>query len=386
MKLVCFILFFSFSLNLSFAQIWKKYSFSKELDEQYQQDPSEGFASSIAYDECLIGEYQKALVYYDLSSDQQRISKTKDSLLSTSKQIPATQELLKRTKNQQVVLFDYKYHTPAQKYYLTTLLPELKKQGFRLLGLDRLNTFYEDTLAKSSFFSTEDLWGYNEGEYYFRELIKQAQELGFTIFSLNKQNPEDGNSSEEQATTTLDFLSKHPQEKAIILANSTHLFKDTTQKTITSTLLSNGFNPFTVCLTDFLEHSKDSLEPSILKALKEPVYFVNDSTEFKGWNKASTYDMNIALPKWENTAVKKQQPNFVIPQKRFIEYPALVMLFDKKPFEDSNVVQYLLPLEIKEVHSAEEEVSFYVPKGEFILLFVYMDRAINHTLNVIKTQ
>lgn len=388
MKLACLVFFFSFSLNLSFTQIWEKYSFSKELEERYQQDPGEAFAASIAYDEYLIGEYQKALEYHDLYASQRVINAKEDSLLSTFKQLPATEELLKRTSNEQIIVLDYVPYMPSQKHYLTTLLPELRKQGFRFLGLDGLYHLFEDTLMKTSMFLTEDLQKDEMNDFYFRELVKQAQALGFTIFSINKLYAEGRNSMEEQADVVRKFLAKNPNEKAVVLAAPGQLQKkemDSLHYTITSLLIDNELRPFTVSLTNFLERHATNLEPSFLASIKEPIYFMTDSSEFKGWTKEKQVDMNIALPKWINTTTNRPAPNFFVPHKRFISYPAFVMVFQQSEFKKYEAND-LIPIEIKEVHSEDEAVSFYLPKGEYTILFTYQDRSINHTLNVIMTK
>ncbi len=86
----------------------------------------------------------------------------------------------------------------------------------------------------------------------------------------------------------------------------------------------------------------------------------------------------IIVPHWQTFQQEPTiTPNFSIPHKRFISYPAFLMVFPKNDFTDNS-----LPIAIKEIRTKEDKTSFYLSKGEYIFLFLYRDREVYHTLNV----
>lgn len=100
--------------------------------------------------------------------------------------------------------------------------------------------------------------------------------------------------------------------------------------------------------------------------------------EIEETSDTSKIDTTI-VPNWtafqQDLSVNK--PNFSIPHKRFVYYPAFLMVFPKNDFTDNS-----LPIAIKEIRTKNDNTSFYLPKGEYIFLFLYRDREVYHTLNV----
>lgn len=369
--------------NWAYTQTWKSFSLTSELKAKYEQDSSANNAYQLAIESAYSGNYQEALWFYDKYYRNKAVTDKADSFLLTLNQLPATTELMNRVKDQQFIVVDHVPYLPTQKYFITTLLPELKKQGYHFLGIDDV-AMTADTLPSNDVFEADEHSPTEFKEYYYRQLIRSALDLGFVVFSLNDFYKSERDSvGDSTANNVLPFWEKYPNEKAILLTDSYHLQRTNrydNQPTITSELMNNGCYPFVLKLTSFIERSTLELEPKFLETIKEPVYLASEQAEFKGFDSDNLADMLVVLPKWKNIDIPKEKANFTVPTKRFIEYPAMLMVFNKDEFNKNS--EKLIPIKMKEVLSEDSDTSFYLPKGEYTFLFAYTDRGIYHTLNV----
>ncbi len=364
-----------------FSQEWKEYVFSEEMTERYAEDSSASNAYQFAFESTFIEEYTNALAWYDKVFPQRFISNYQDSILQTYDKVPATETLLNRTKDQKIILFSDAIQLPTNRYFLTSILPELWKQGYRNLGLEGLSV---DTLKGSQ--TLKDTMGRYLRESYFHHLVTTALDLGFTLFSYDDNATDYNLKTTNQSQHAINFINNHPNQKTILLCDARHLQEEPRDSTITTiaSLLCEAENyPFTVHLTAVVERSSDSLESTVLKAIEQPVYLKTDTSEFRGWSRIPMANMILVMPKWKNykKVIDNNTPNFTIPHKRFITYPALLMVYTKESSENEG-----LPFMIKEIHSENDNPTFYLSKGDYTFLFLYEDREVYHRLNVKMTK
>lgn len=376
-----FILFSVFIPQFLFSQEWKEYVFSEEMTERYSEDSSASNAYQFVFESTFIQEYQEALVWYDEVYPQRFISEYQDSVLLSYELSPAKEALLHRTKDQQIILISDAIQLPTNRYFLTSILPELWEQGYRCLGLEGLSI---DTLIGTQVLT--DSMGHYLREPYFHALASTALNLGFTLFSYDDASYDYKEKTNHQSQNVVNFMNAHQDQKTILLCDERHLQeepRDSTLTTIASLLCAQNNYPFTVHLTLAVERSNDSLEPAILKTLKEPVYLKTDTSEFRGWSNVPMANMVVMMPKWShyNDVITQPAPNFTIPHKRFIDYPSLLLVYTKEIHDAGG-----LPFQIKQIQSAEDTPAFYLPKGDYTFLFLYEDREVYHTLNVKMTE
>src|SRR5690606_35024517 len=118
-----------------------------------------------------------ALKWYDIVYPYSFLTPYQDSVLSSFDRVPAKDTLLTRTQQFPVVLFSDAVHTVNQRAFLTTLLSDLKHQGFTCLALPDLK---KDTL----FTTLSDSLGTFLREKEYRELVTTALDLDFRLLSL----------------------------------------------------------------------------------------------------------------------------------------------------------------------------------------------------------
>lgn len=121
----------------------------------------------------------------------------------------------------------------------------------------------------------------------------------------------------------------------------------------------------------YAEHSDTSMIDTVHVS---HITYLEEIEETSGTSKIDT----TIVPPWQTFQQEPMiTPNFSIPHKRFVYYPAFLMVFPKNDFTDNS-----LPIAIKEIRTKDDNTSFYLSKGEYIFLFLYRDREVYHTLNV----
>lgn len=380
-----FTLLFLLIQSAVFSQSWKNYLFTEEIKEKYAEDSSIANVQQLILEAMNTGNYELSLQFYDKIFAKPSLSAYNDSLLSSGSfsREEAKTAFLALTDQHRVTLLSDAYFFPAPRYFLKSSLPELWKQGYRYLGLEGL---YADSLAGTKLLT--DSLGFYMPEKNYRELVQTALDLGFVIFSYDDLNaPSWDERLERQVQKAETFLSKHTEGKILFFCNTYHLDEHQDDSLITSiaSLLchKSGIDPLTVNQSFVTGRSDKNLESSLIREIQYPVCLKKDGEIFGGLDSLKRTDMIIFQPEWKTivASAARQADNFTIPHKRIIDYPVFLMAFQKEPFEKGG-----FPFILKEVKSKEDNTSFYLPKGEYTFLFLYKDRELFHTLNVVKTK
>gem|GEM_PF-7027184 len=379
------ILLFLLTQSAVFSQSWKNYLFTEEIKEKYAEDSSVANVQRLILDAMNTGNYELSLQLYDKVFPRPSLSAYNDSLLSSDSfsREDAKTAFLALTAQHQVTLLSDAYFLPAQRYFLKNTLPELWKQGYRYLGLEGL---YADTIAGKILLT--DSLGFYMPERNYRELVQAALDLGFVIFSYDDLTASSWDERlERQVQKAEAFLGKHTEGKTLFFCNTYHLDEYQNDSLITSIagLLCQklAIDPLTVNQSFITGRSVGNLESQLIKEIKSPVCLKKDGEIFGGFDSLKIADMIIFHPEWKTIVASAAQPadNFTIPHKRIIDYPVFLMAFQKESFEKDG-----FPFILREVKSKEDNTSFYLPKGEYTFLFLYKDRELFHTLNVVKTK
>lgn len=370
-----------------FSQSWKHYLFTEEIQEKYAEDSNVANVQQLILEAMNTGNYELSLQLYDKIFPRPSLSAYNDSLLSSdsfSKEDAKT-VFLALTDLHQVTLLSDAYFLPSQRCFLKSVLPELWKQGYRYLGLEGL---YADTIAGKTLLT--DSLSFYMFEKNYRELVQTALDLGFILFSFDDLAASSWNERlERQVQKAATFLSRHPEGKTLFFCNTSHLdeYQDDSLMTITSIASflcqKADMNPLTVNQSFITERSEEELESRLIREIQHPVCLKKDEEIFGGFGSRKIADMIVFLPEWKVLLglADQQTANFTVPHKRIIDYPVFLMAFEKETFEKGG-----FPFTLKEVKSKEDNTSFYLPKGTYTFLFLYRDRELFHTLNVIKTK
>lgn len=379
------ILLFLLTQSTVFSQSWKNYLFTEEIQEKYIEDSSTANIQQLVLEAMNTGNYELSLQLYDKIFQRPSLSPYNDSLLSSDlySREDAKTAFLALTDQHRITLLSDAYFLPAQRYFLKSALPDLWKQGYRYLGMEGL---YADSLSGNKLLT--DSLGFYMREKNYRELVQAALDIGFVIFSYDDLTASSWEERLERQVQKADtFLSKHADGKMLFFSNSYHLDEHQNDSLITSIAAwlhkKRNIDPLTVNQSFVTERSEEMLESKLIREIQYPVCLKKDGEIFGGFDSLKIADMIIFQPEWKMiTAVAAQQvDNFTIPHKRIIDYPVFLMVFQKELFEKNG-----FPFILKEVRSKEDNTSFYLPKGAYTFLFLYKDRELFHTLNVVKTK
>lgn len=149
-----------------------------ELQKQMQfvqdSDTKKLYHDAFAQYYSLLDATDSALYHYYKAHPEIVKSELSESIIL---KVNAATYLIDTASNFDIVAFNENHATPIQRYFLASLLPTLKKNGFSNIGFEALATNVVDSLKKSS---------YSNGFYTLSAslsyLINQALASGFTVF------------------------------------------------------------------------------------------------------------------------------------------------------------------------------------------------------------
>ena len=128
-------------------------------------------------------------------------------------------QILELTEAEQIIMFNENHFYPQHRILISRLLKDLRKQGFEYLALEALA---KDSLLNSDFEPDVET-GFYIKEQNFKNLVRIAQELGFTFVSYENQNLEiDREIGQSENLYNKTFLI-NPNAKVIVFAGLDHI-------------------------------------------------------------------------------------------------------------------------------------------------------------------
>ncbi|NQZ75587.1 MAG: hypothetical protein HRT61_05665 [Ekhidna sp.] len=160
----------------------------------------------------LINEWEKKFPIRDTT-----VSKIEQHAIKGLEEVQ--EQILELTQQAQVVMFNENHFYPSHRFLVKELLPELRNQGFTHLALEAL--FEDSTLNTSSLPLLET--GFYTREQTFYELIRTAQNLGFTLVSFDSfENPGERESIQAQSLYT-KTLRTDSTSRVVVLSGLSHI-------------------------------------------------------------------------------------------------------------------------------------------------------------------
>ncbi|HFA52012.1 MAG TPA: hypothetical protein ENJ95_23595, partial [Bacteroidetes bacterium] len=194
------------------------YEIEKELENGKLSD------SKASYYYTFIGEYEKALMTYELPLAWGLDTMSYQDSLNFVRYHPinAIDYLTERTKNEQIVIISEAHNNPRHRIFTYRLLDSLYNNGFRYLGVETLTPniidstkFLMDTLLNKRGYPLNNLLtGYYTREPQMGNLIRKAISLGFEAFAYEVVSRKEERDL-QQAINIKKFLEKHPGQKVI---------------------------------------------------------------------------------------------------------------------------------------------------------------------------
>lgn len=277
-------------------------------------------------------------------------------------EIDAIEYIAKQAEQHRLVILNESHHYPSHRMFATKLLPELKKRGYKYLGIEAL-------MWKKHFKQPEYAYislGYYTRQPTFGNFIRKAIELGFEIFPY--QSKSSGFDREkEQAQHIADYL-RGKQGKALIYSSYGHCYEkiESDGNKYMGGYISDfmGIDPLTVNQTQF-NHS-DFIEG------QEAKVFINPKNEpFKQFNDCDVfvfhpnYNYSNNRVNWKLTTETKWIPvtTAYLPDN----YPLLAVAYKN----EAEFKKGVIPLDIVEIQSANETEWLCVSREEGVAIYLF---------------
>lgn len=291
----------------------------------------------------------------------------------------AVESIIERAGKEQIVMVNEAHHKPAHRVFTRRLLKGLYAQGFRYFGLETLSNcaylpkeFCDDQLNERGYPYNSPITGTYVTEPQMGNLIRDAIEVGFTIFAYEKFGKD---REQRQAHYIAKLLEKDPTAKILIQCGWYHLLEAPNNgKTWMATHLQQltGIDPFTI-YQDILVERPYGLESPFYSMMNfdRPMVFVNDAGQF--YNGFKDFDLYDALVYHPRTTYKRNRPQWLVEYGEHtlynisrhlitVSYPCLIKAF--KMEEPNSAV----PVDIIQREYAADPTDLVLPPGKYRLI------------------
>ncbi len=319
-----------------------------------------------------IGEYKKALEYYDLGRKWYRYNRSQvDSIAFGQLYHPvnAHDYILAQAQKARVIIFNESYFQARHRIFVGSYLHELSKMGFHYFGAESFYNIDEDELNQA--YPLRNAGKYN-AEPQMGHLLHLAIKEKYHFFAYGAHS-DTGNKEQVQALNIKNFLDRHPNAKIIILCESGQVYKESFGTFIPMTArLVQLCGPDVLAIDQevFNEHSRPKYEEAYynfaspegdvvyLDSLGKPFY-MNGLVDIQVFHDRTKYI--DTRPAWLFSNGNKPC-YFAKKISKTLAFPCLAMAFRKG--EDS---QKAIPLDVIVIHSLVDDRPLALPKGKYII-------------------
>ena len=355
------------------------YKFNSEIENGLKNSTDSWKHQASASDYATKGNYRNALIQWDLAvgTKENEFSKTQiDSINQKYSQVKASDYIVEQANKNQVVIINEAHHNSLHRVFTKSLLEKLYNVGYRNLGLEALS--YKDDLDSLQRIRKYPIQktGYYIKDPQFGNLIREAINIGYTIFPYETTNREANGKQREidQAKKIQEFIETKPNEKFLIHCGFAHVYEGTYkswEKTMDGRLKEyTGINPLTINQVAYSEKSTSKYNHPLLKALnikESSVIIDRDNNALKYERGDGCTDIAVSHP---NTNYIDSRPNWLFENGNKnvsisltdiqIEFPVMILAFKKE--ENINLA---VPIDITEVDSKTENCNLGLKKGVY---------------------
>jgi hypothetical protein len=357
----------------------KIYKFSKEILDSLKEGDQAQLAKA-AQDFSFIGDYKKALEFEGKTRQPFGDIKKDDSIyFKKFHPVDAAEFIVKRAEKEQIIIINEAHHVPYHRIFITSILKGLYEKGFRYYGAETLD-FADSTINQRGYPLVNS--GYYVVEPQFGNLIREALNLGFTLFTYEARTLDSFSSPKqreiEQAKNIQQILKKNPSAKILIHAGYDHIREDSLggawEKAMALRLRElTGINPFTINQEVLTERAIPSLENPFYKMLSVsvPCVLIDDQGNiFSGPQGSSYYDVRLCHPRtryingrphWLSFGTKK----YVRLRKKdlTVGFPCLLQAYNENEDPDAAV-----PVDVVEITEKESPKPLILTPGKYAVL------------------
>ena len=353
------------------------YKFSQKILRQSEENGAVNYPKA-AQDFSFISDYENIMRCDAKMRPRFGIISKSDSLYFASfRIIDAKDYITERAKNERIIIINEAHHIPYHRVFITSLLKDLYKAGFRYYGGETIN--YLDSTINSRKYPVLNS-GYYTVEPQFGNLVREALNIGYFVFGYEARSTESFSSPDireiEQAKNIYRILQKDPNARILLHAGYDHIREDslggTWKKAMAARLMDlTGIDPFTINQEVLTERAHPSLENPYYRMLKvdRPSILINENGElFSGPKGSHFYDVRMIHPR---TRLVKGRPDWLlnngarfidIPKKKLPGYPCIVHAYKK----GENTID-AVPIDVVEIVRVDKMRPLALPPGEYII-------------------
>ncbi len=302
-----------------------------------------------------------------------------DSINDKYRKVNAIDFIVEQSKQTQVVIINEAHHNSHHRVFTKSLLRKLFDQGYSNLGLEALS--YKDNLDSLNHIRKYPIQktGYYIKDPQFGNLLREAIEIGYTIFPYETINSEaDGKPREiDQARNIQEVINSKPNEKFLIHCGFDHVLEGTHnswEKAMAARLAEyTGIDPLTINQVAYSEKSVPEYNDPLLKALavKESSVILDQNNEPYRYERGEAYtDIAVFHPKTQyinnrpSWLFENENQNVTIALKDVeMKFPVMVLAF--KNGEDINNA---VPIDITEIESKTDTCTLGLKKGDYSIV------------------
>ena len=355
-----------------------EYKFSSEIEDKVAKDTVPWKYQISASDYATKGDHKNSLIQWDLAmgTREKKFSETQiDSLHQRYSKVEAADYIIEQAKKHQVVIINEAHHNSFHRVFTKSLLQKLFQNGYKNLGLEALaNGENLDSTLNSRKYPVQETGHYIK-EPQFGNLVRDALEIGYTLFAYENMKKGGGKLREiDQAKNIEKVINAKPDKKFLIHSGYDHALEgrhDSWEKAMAERLKEyTGIDPLTINQEAYSEKSLPKFNHPLLKAfdIRESTILIDENNiplkyeEGEGWTDIAVFHPNTEYinnrPTWlfENDN-KKVSINL---DDIEIEYPVMVLVYKKGENINSAV-----PIDITEVETKTENIILGLKKGEY---------------------
>lgn len=356
------------------------YKLSKDIIAEKDSNQNTFALQIAATNFAFQGDYKQALkTWNEQRPNQKEIKLTEfDSLfLAKSKVISAKEYILEKSKEEEIIILNELHHNSSHRKFARSLLKGLYDNGYRYLGLEALNDVH---INQRKFGTLES--GYYTSEPEFGNFIKEALDLGFTLFGYEASETDNWDTDKwknreiAQAQNIYKFMQNHTDGKYFIYCGAGHAFEGDNNgrgKSMAGVLADlTKINPLTIDQNRYSDKGENRYNQPLSKLVQSnvPSILINsEETIFRSNSTSYETDISIIQPiinfekidsSWLNDDV---QIEVEIPTEKTINYPALLLIYRKGELEMNGIPTKIIEL-------ANNQKKIFVKKGNYEYLII----------------
>lgn len=359
-----------------------EYKFNSEIENELNESSEPWKYQVSASDYATKGDYTNALKQWDLAmgARERNFPQSQiDSINDKYRKVNAIDFIVEQSKQTQVVIINEAHHNSHHRVFTKSLLRKLFDQGYSNLGLEALS--YKDNLDSLNHIRKYPIQktGYYIKDPQFGNLLREAIEIGYTIFPYETINSEaDGKPREiDQARNIQEVIDSKPNEKFLIHCGFDHVLEGTHiswEKAMAARLAEyTGIDPLTINQVAYSEKGVPKYNDPLLKALavKESSVILDQNNKPYKYERGEAYtDIAVFHPNTDyinnrpSWLFENENQNVTIALKDLeMKFPVMVLAF--KNGEDINNA---IPIDITEIESKTDTCTLGLKKGDYSIV------------------